>query len=230
MHDDCYEALNWAVSREIVTTYRIDPTRMGLWGCSAGAHLGATVLLWDAREHNPSRIRQASLVIPAVCHPDAFNGHLKEVFEKRKQTYLKETPSAFFGHIENLFGNPPLVSYIYSSFSRSHARFSAAIITTPPLTPTNPLVSPLLSPSLPLHHPPTHITVAGCDILCDQGIAYAMRLRDAGIDTALEVVPGVPHVFTWIAKSKATIQWTRGQIKVFNAAFEGHASSVVHTD
>lgn len=93
------------MSQETLTSYRIDPTCVGLWGCSAGAHLGATVLLRDAKEHNHSRIRQASLVVPAVCHPDAFSGRLREVFEKKKETYLKETPSLLLGHLGNLFGN-----------------------------------------------------------------------------------------------------------------------------
>jgi acetyl esterase/lipase len=101
--------------------------------------------------------------------------------------------------------------------------FALGIITTPPLTPTNPLVSPLLYPSpLPSRHPTTHITVAGCDVLCDQGVAYALKLRDAGIDTTLEVLPGVPHGFTWVVKSKATMQWTRRQIRLFDGYLTDH--------
>ncbi|KIW23823.1 uncharacterized protein PV07_11993 [Cladophialophora immunda] len=105
MHNDCYEALNWVTSPDISATYRVDLSRLGLWGCSAGAHLGATGLLRDAVERASSRLRQASLVVPAVCHPHAFSGLLGQTFEKKKQTYLKETPSSFLGHIENLFGN-----------------------------------------------------------------------------------------------------------------------------
>lgn len=93
--------------------------------------------------------------------------------------------------------------------------------------PSNhPLVSPLLWPSkLRPHHTPTHITVAGCDFLCDQGIAYATFLRDAGIDTTLEVIPGVSHNFTWVVRSNATKQWTRNQVRVLFGAFHMPDSS-----
>ena len=90
------------------------------------------------------------------------------------------------------------------------------------LPPSHPLVSPLRHPEpLPTHHTPTHITVAGCDYLLHEGIAYATKLRDAGVDTMLEVIPGVPHGFTWVVTSNATIQWTRNQVRVLEQALQG---------
>jgi alpha/beta hydrolase fold len=101
--NDCYEAVNWTMSPASCTTYRTDAARLGLWGCSAGAHLAATVALRDATEHNPARFCVMSLVVPAVCHPDALPSLLKQVLEKKKQTYPEE-PFNFLGLLEKLYG------------------------------------------------------------------------------------------------------------------------------
>ncbi|KIX04741.1 uncharacterized protein Z518_05611 [Rhinocladiella mackenziei CBS 650.93] len=63
-------------------------------------------------------------------------------------------------------------------------------------------------PPPPEHHCPTHITVAGMDPLCNQGIEYAVRLQEVGVDAQLEIVPGVPHDFTMVRNARATKQWT----------------------
>jgi acetyl esterase/lipase len=88
------------------------------------------------------------------------------------------------------------------------------------LPASNQIVSPLCqSDPLPVHHAPTHITAAGLDFLSHEDIAYSTKLRDAGIDTVLEVLPGVPHGFTWAVKANVTKQWTRNQVKVLESAF-----------
>lgn len=88
------------------------------------------------------------------------------------------------------------------------------------LLPSNPVVSPLCqSEPFPAHHAPTHITAAGLDYLLQEDIAYSTKLCDAGIDVMLEVLPGVPHGFTWAVKANVTKQWSRNQVKVLDAAF-----------
>ena len=90
----------------------------------------------------------------------------------------------------------------------------------PPLfSSTQPLVSPLLADPVPKSHPAVHTTVTGCDFLRDQGIAYAVKLRDAGIESSLEMIPGVPHGFVWAVASNATKQWTANQVKILDTAF-----------
>ena len=66
-HNDSYEALNYVVAN--AQKYGIITTRIALWGGSAGGNLAAAVALRDAQEHNPTRIRHASLVVPALCPP-----------------------------------------------------------------------------------------------------------------------------------------------------------------
>ena len=71
---DCMQALEWTISN--ASQYDIDVRRVGVWGASAGGHLAANVAMLDALNHSPSRIRQASLVVPATCHSDAYDSIL----------------------------------------------------------------------------------------------------------------------------------------------------------
>lgn len=57
-----------------------------------------------------------------------------------------------------------------------------------------PYASPLLAPSLS-RLPSAIVVVAGCDPLRDEGLAYAERLRRAGIDVDLRTHPDMIHGF-----------------------------------
>ena len=41
--------------------------------------------------------------------------------------------------------------------------------------------------------PPAHIAVCELDILCDEGLAYAEKLRKAGVSVEVKVYKGAPH-------------------------------------
>jgi acetyl esterase/lipase len=43
--------------------------------------------------------------------------------------------------------------------------------------------------------PPAWIGVGDIDLFCEEDLAYAERLRSAGVEAALDVVPGAPHGF-----------------------------------
>ncbi|KAH9888111.1 alpha/beta hydrolase fold-domain-containing protein [Cubamyces lactineus] len=63
--------------------------------------------------------------------------------------------------------------------------------------PNDERISPLLAAS---HAglPPAFIQVFGLDPLRDEGLLYARLLRDAGVQTRLNVYPGVPHTFMMV--------------------------------
>ncbi|MEV0118880.1 alpha/beta hydrolase [Streptomyces sp. NPDC050844] len=58
---------------------------------------------------------------------------------------------------------------------------------------THPYASPLRAGLAAL--PPAHIVTAGCDPLCDEGRAYAARLRSAGVAVTEGHHPGMFHGF-----------------------------------
>jgi acetyl esterase len=59
---------------------------------------------------------------------------------------------------------------------------------------TNPRVSPLQADDL-RNLPPAYLATAGFDPLRDEGEAYALRMRDAGVRVALRRHPGLVHTY-----------------------------------
>ncbi|MBP2281369.1 acetyl esterase/lipase [Psychrobacter sp. PL19] len=57
----------------------------------------------------------------------------------------------------------------------------------------DPLVSPLFGDVSDVA--PAVILVAGFDVLRDEGIEYAQKLKDAGVDTELKIYETLPHPF-----------------------------------
>lgn len=68
---------------------------------------------------------------------------------------------------------------------------------------TDARASPLLAKSF-AGLPPALVIVAGLDPLVDEGLAYAQKLREAGIDAATVEVPDHPHGFLgWTREAQA---------------------------
>ena len=80
-----------------------------------------------------------------------------------------------------------------------------------------PYASPLRAKDLS-GLPPAHIVTAECDVLRDEGKAYATRLHEAGVPTAHVEYPGMVHGFTGMAM---TIPMGRTAINEMGAALRG---------
>jgi len=189
--DDCYEALNWIYNNS--AAYDIDTTRVLLWGCSSGGNLAASLVLKDLANHEKSRIRHVNLVVPVTCHPDLCPPILTS-----PNASMRRFP--FAGSSEESVAGLKRLWEIYAgdSFADPHAS--------------------VLLAQVPENHPSTHVTVAGCDGLRDQGIAYSLLLRNAGIDTQLEIIPGVPHGINVSTDAVAAQQFFRNQVRAMNSA------------
>ena len=77
-----------------------------------------------------------------------------------------------------------------------------------PATRASPRVSPLRNPDL-IRSAPAFIAVAQCDVLRDEGVAYAERLKGAGVEVTLQVVPGTLHGFASLLglnEARATVR------------------------
>lgn len=63
----------------------------------------------------------------------------------------------------------------------------------------DPYAAPLRATDL-ARLPPALVVVAEHDVLRDEGLAYADRLRASGVDVAVLAYPGLIHGFLWMAK------------------------------
>ena len=57
--------------------------------------------------------------------------------------------------------------------------------------------------------PPALVIVGGADGFRDEDITYALRLSQAGVPTALHVIPGAPHGVQMFADTAPARQWDR---------------------
>lgn len=72
-------------------------------------------------------------------------------------------------------------------------RFYWNVYAPEPATRRNPLAAPLHADLAAL--PPVMVQLAELDVLLDEGNALATKLKSAGVDTELDIVPGVIHGF-----------------------------------
>lgn len=78
--------------------------------------------------------------------------------------------------------------------TQRHMQWYAGHYFADPADRSDPRASPLLAEDLS-GQPPAYVAVAGFDPLRDEGIAYAQRLRDAGVDVTLRVHGQAVHPF-----------------------------------
>jgi acetyl esterase/lipase len=166
-HNDAWDALTWIASNAVLLG--ANPSKgFIVGGVSAGSNL-ANVLSHIAKDENLSpRITGQWLLIPPVFSEETVPEQYKAMFVSRQQ--CAEAP--VFG-IDTVNASQKL----YASDNRS------------------PLFASINRASGPTNLPPAYIQVCGLDPFRDDGLILKRHLEDHGVETRLDLYPGLPHGF-----------------------------------
>jgi acetyl esterase len=166
--DDCAAATRWAVAN--AASLGADPRRVVLAGDSAGGNLACAVTL-RLRDEGGPRLRGQLLVYPVTDHWTAGFPSYAEFAEGYGLT--RDVMAWFWDHY---LGGP---------------------VDTSGVAALSVQAAPLRAPEL-RGLPPALVLTAECDVLRDEGEAYAARLREAGVAATLERCAGMHHgFFNW---------------------------------
>ncbi|KAI0328847.1 hypothetical protein GY45DRAFT_1419728 [Cubamyces sp. BRFM 1775] len=166
--DDCYAAVKWTASNAALLKADLSKGFL-VGGESAGANIAAVLahVAQDDPFFEGRRLTGQLLCEPSVCHPAAYPESLKSKFKS----------------IQEFTAMPPLSKETIEKF---YEWYNAP--------PSDPRFSPLLYPS---HQglPRAYFQAMGFDALRDDALVYAEVLREAGVDTKVDIYPGVGHGF-----------------------------------
>ena len=163
--DDAWDAVQW-VARE-GTSVGLDPTRIAVGGDSAGGTLSAVCAIL-------ARDTGLALSLQLLFYPGTAGHQNTPSHQRFAKGFVLEEP-----HITYFFEQ-----YIRSAADRDDWRFA----------PLDGLradghVADLSGVA------PAWLGLAECDPLVDEGVAYADRLRMAGVSVDLEIYKGMVHEF-----------------------------------
>ena len=164
-HEDSWDALQWIAAHG--SARGLDGTRLAIGGDSAGGTLSAACAI-EARDHG------LPLALQLLFYPGCAGHQNTPSHQRFAKGFVLEEPniSYFFGH------------YIRTPADRDDWRFA-------PLDGrrADGFEADLAGVA------PAWIGLAECDPLVDEGVAYADRLRMAGVPVDLEIYRGVVHEF-----------------------------------
>ena len=164
--DDSFAAVEWAVAH--AGEIGGDPMRVAVAGDSAGGNL-ATVVCQLAKQRGGPRIAYQVLLYPAV---DLRGGAATPEYPSRLQ-----------------FGDGD-----YFLSRRDMEWFRSLYLSDVDRESEDPRVSPIAAADLG-GLPPALVVTAGCDVLRDEGKAYADRLAAAGVPVEYRRYDGTIHAF-----------------------------------
>lgn len=166
--DDSWQALQWLVD-EGSESLHLDLDKVAIGGSSAGANLAAVVAQ-----------RQ---VVRRLANFDRF------VFQLLLVPVLDQTANVDSNPTWKEFEHTASLTAEKMTWYRNHYLPDAESC-------HNPEASPLLFQSDKFSRlPPALVIVAELDIVRYEGELYANKLKAAGVDAELHVIPGMPHPF-----------------------------------
>ncbi|WP_297624836.1 alpha/beta hydrolase [Nocardia sp.] len=191
--EDSYAALQWAV-RE-ADELRIDITRIGVAGDSAGGAIAAGLVLFARDQHGPELCFQL-LDFPAT--------------DDRLQT-----PSATeYADTPNIDG--PSLQVIWRHYLGAEVEPGSAEVSQYAAVARAADLSGL---------PPTYISTSQFDPVRDDGIDYAQRLARAGVPTELHLYPGTFHGSGLVADAAVSRRAAADQLDALRRGLRLEASA-----
>lgn len=168
--DDAYAAAHWVAGE--AKSLRIDPDKLAVGGDSAGGNLAAVVCLMARGKRKDGDESAPKIAYQLLIYP-ATDMHMDTESHKRyaKDHLLTRDSMDWFQ-----------LQYLNGAADRDDWR-----------------ASPLRAKSL-AGLPPAYVLVAGHDPLRDEGEAYAMALKKAGVPVAFREFPGQIHGFVVLGK------------------------------
>jgi acetyl esterase len=162
---DCTAAFSYIASH--ACRFGIDPQRLVLGGDSAGGHLAIGATRWLAAAGAPARPAALALVYPV--------------------TDARMLQGSYARFADGYHLSAAQMAWFWQQF------LPAGLVTDgDALALQHPDLSPLLADDLHVL-PPTLVATAQCDILHDEGQAFAAALRNAGVEHDYLEIPGMIH-------------------------------------
>ncbi|KOU25899.1 hypothetical protein ADK52_10735 [Streptomyces sp. WM6372] len=167
--DDALTVLLWA--RAQAAALGCDPGRVVVAGDSSGGNLAAVTAL------RASELVAGQLLVYPPLDAAAATAVTAAATATAATTATATASAAAYG--EGHFHTAAHMAWYWDQYGGD---------------PAHPHVSPLRAPDLS-GLPRTLLVLADCDLLRDEGLAYARRLGAAGVDCAVHLYPGVFHGF-----------------------------------
>ncbi|KAI9016855.1 esterase/lipase [Hyaloraphidium curvatum] len=166
--EDCLSAVSYAFTS--AAALGADPGKIAVAGDSAGGNLAAVVSLHNTQL--PGKLSYQVLLYPCV------DGRPERMNATEYPSYLRGRSNA--GLDENL------MKWFWGNYASGNDKARA-----------DWRFSPLAAPDAQVkdNAVPAYVMVAGWDPLCDEGIAYARKLKDAGVPVLFESFGGQQHGF-----------------------------------
>ncbi|XP_066267311.1 arylacetamide deacetylase-like [Branchiostoma lanceolatum] len=187
--------------------YNVDSARIGISGDSAGGNLAAAVTLALAKEKGLPKLKTQALLYPALQAIDfqtpsyLDHGHLntltkdlmvaywiwylnndqsfREAFKANNHTSDQLKKSQYAGYVDHKMVRPNLRPKVVKPVNKENIEFPEIPNIA---TILDPRFAPLMADDADLKGlPPTYVMTCEYDVLRDDGVMYATRLRNAGV-------------------------------------------------
>lgn len=171
--EDCYSSLLWLYQQ--ATSLKVDPSRLGVIGTSAGGGLAAALSLL-ARDRGEI--------------PLAFQGLLMPMLDNNSVAKYEREPNVNLGQ------------YLWT---RANNRFAwqAMLGCDPSSDDISCYAAPARAESVSAL-PRTYISIGALDLFAAETLAYATRLISAGVAVDLHMYAGAPHAYSAMPEATAT--------------------------